>query len=584
MALREAAQAKLRTSKKKGGASSEAQEENSGVASKKLNKGTASMGKESTTFAVNGKNAVNESAIQGPVVEGAKVRPKQVNDANVKSSSLHVAAPQTTSTGTAAKQNNCQVHTAKPTKVSQGAPLPAATKAGSVPPGAKQFVKIKNNGEKKEKADSQITLQSTHKEIISDSVEATIAEKNLAALEAAKAKPEAAIHAKQLASRQGNGDSLDKKGTSSAATSGNMSTSKNPVPARAQTDDTHKFNSDVSEKEDSAKDLPRNNPIARATSAPVPDMQLDANLTIRRSATSGSKTSSAIEFDPLRAGQQPTEQSFSTDADGRNTPLDSQSVSSTNATGFPNGDIGLGPGDSYMMLNQYSPQQFEGPVTVPLMDIMPPNGLATYPQQPEVNYHQTPATMSVPQHRSSSVISEQQSGGLTSSLSVIQQPNLSVADQQSVHSMPLPGLSQPIILFQAAMQQQHHGRTHMKSAHDFSQSGLMVPNSTRNASLSSLQDLQTTVLTQPNHNRMNSSNTLPDLSSSWSGTQNAQWTVQQPFSIIPASSYQGSSDTPTTTNVPHQQQQTQQRRPQQNLDPFDELLSCHPMSDISNTK
>ena len=136
---------------------------------------------------------------------------------------------------------------------------------------------------------------------------------------------------------------------------------------------------------------------------------------------------------------------------------------------------------------------------------------------------------------------------MSSNISVLQQPYLQVSDTQSIHSMPVADLSQPMILIQP-----QHVRG--VSMHDFSPDA-MIP-----AQAESMPSMNSS-MNQGHHSRGNSMHTFP---------ANPMWNQSSQWSQMPANGIgMGQQPAPVQQLIPP-------------ADPFDELVSRRPMSAMSS--
>lgn len=374
----------------------------------------------------------------------------------------------------------------------------------------------------------------------------TIAEKNLAELEAKKSnstmppkisKPHSNGKALPPVTRQGTNDKIDTKaggkamGQAQAELQGAPNSPNRPKPqttnANAEKLLTQNTNSGQGVQENRG---PGNGPaVARAPQVPLSVDQKGASKpVVQRAANGGPKIPSAIEFDPLKSAA-PSEVNLSLDANGRSTPVDMQSVSSTgNNAAFTSADVGLGGNGGFAIHSQYS-QPFDVAAGLlgqtqmaAVVGITPAAGLMSY-QQANGTY-QGATMMQVTPQSISQPIAESQNAGM----SLLQQPFLHVSDQSSIHSMPVADLTQPMILIQP----QHVRGVSMQ---DFASEAIQVNG--------------------VHHARGNSLHTIQNVNPSWN--QNAQWASANNMGL-------------------QQQQYTQQLVPPS--DPFDELVSRRPVS------
>ncbi|CAB9511457.1 secreted protein [Seminavis robusta] len=389
--------------------------------------------------------------------------------------------------------------------------------------------------------------------------ESTIAGRNLAQLEGKKGNSAAVSkqtkqNGKPLpVARQGTLDNAESKATPTAKNMGQLAAPDSPSRPKVQATMTQQIGS-ASKTQDALKGGVANGSsnVATRTSAAPPgnDTRFTISQPGQRPAATAPKIPSAIEFDPLKSGP-PAFPGLSLDANGRSTPIDSQSVSSGNAA-FTSADVGLG-NSSFSLQNQYS-QPFEvssavvghSQMAFPVVGITPAASLMSY-QQSSTGFPQGAAMMQVTHPSCSQPLNETPNGALASNLSLLQQPFLQVSSEQptSVHSMPVADLSQPMILIQP----QHVRGVTM---HNFSVDAML-----RNQSGSNMQN---------HHTRGNSLHTLPNVNANtWN--QSSQWAPM------------------SNTNVPHQQPQSlgHQVMPSMDPDPFDELVTRRPMSTMSTT-
>ena len=596
---------------------SDGQEElNTPATRKSVAKVSASPDKRSSVGTATGKKPANGNATQAPA-DAKKIASKQPAPVKPKPKAFATAASITEAGPNVAGGHKGQIQ-APPaaTKIA----LPNSGSNGAKPkarPVVTTVAKASNQQQAVAAGNAALTSDSTgidakkpprptqavgSKKNIPDDIESTIAEKNLAALDAATAKKhqENGDAPRQNPSLQINGDPVEKQLANPPA--GRTPAQNSPLRVRAHTEEprsTQNIDNSVAAdgtNKDAPQSIPKNDRIARTSSAPG-EARAAYNPPLQRENSAGPKVPSAIEFDPLKSPVELLGLSIE-DTAGRNSPLDTQSISSTNATGFQNMDVGLGPGDNLSVANPPTHQQpFEASLAaMPLdMGLAPSNGTMNFTQA-VAPYQQVDSMVPLTSHTGpflANGMADQRNGGLASNLSVLQQPYLQVpSDQQSIHSMPLPDVSQqPLILFhvppaEAAPHQHHHYRG--MSAHDLSSSETLLGMNTI-GSMSSLEDLQRAAA--PHHVRARSSNTLPNMTSSWSQAQNAQWLAayqpqpqqqQQPVSML-VGSYSGSYDTPPTNNLQQQQEQQQPASGMSSSDPFDDLVARRPVSAMSNS-
>jgi hypothetical protein len=432
-ALREAAQVKLRAIKKDGA-----------LAAKKKPRTADSPDKAAATGAAVGASDASKSATGAAMTESAAEARKVVNGNVAQKGPEKCAATKSPAVDPSpANHQTTQVATPKTSNA-------------------------QTNDEAKPKP-----VQPAAKKPVLKSAESTIAEKNLAEFDGSKlsnidatstkpSKPSNvnASKSNQPAVRRGSGDNLpsvDKGTPLTEKLSAPSSPTRGTAKATSSADDASKrilqqSNGATNGAQDHAKGptapgnvtsapdkLPNKGepPIARTKSTPNPNEVRVNNPPLQRSDTGGPKIASAIEFDPLRSAP-PSELNLSLDTGaqtGRNTPLDMQSVSSANATGFQNADGGLGGG--FSVQNQYG-QQFEmsaslmgqQQINIPIYGLAPANGVMNFQQQSNA-FQQPSAMVQLSQQQYSQSLAEAQNGGLAANLSVLQQPFVQVSDQQS---------------------------------------------------------------------------------------------------------------------------------------------------------
>ena len=368
-------------------------------------------------------------------------------------------------------------------------------------------------------------------------IESAIAEKNLAELKSTKTTPSAASKPVKPANgkllppmaRQRTNESVESKGTDADSP---RSPLRRPEPAAV-----------VAAPEDSnvGTTNPVKNTESKTNAGAPPDIQ--------RSATAGSSIPSAIEFDPLKSAV-PNDLGVSLDLNGRASPIDTQSISSMNGMGFTNADVGLGGNIGFQVQPQPYPQSFDGPATVvPVVGIAQATGLMGY-QQPNGTFQQ--ATMMPLAQQNGSMPSNM---SVPSNLSALQQPFLQVSDQQSIQSMPMAELSQPMLLINP-----QHVRG--LSMHDFSLSEAMQQ---QQQQMSNLPEMARAPVRPPHHAR--ASSMQMNMSSSWN--QNTQqWTSA-------AAAAGGGGGMGQQQQQPPASSQPSTAAPP---DPFDELVTRRPVS------
>lgn len=378
----------------------------------------------------------------------------------------------------------------------------------------------------------------------------TIAEKNLAELEAKKSnsavppkvsKPHSNGKALPPVARQGTNEKIDTKakamGQAQAELQGAPSSPNRPKPqtTNANAEKLLSQNNNSGQGVQENRGATGNGPaVGRAPQIPLSADPKGSNKTssAQRPANGGPKIPSAIEFDPLKSAT-PSEVNLSLDANGRSTPVDMQSVSSSgNNAGFTSAEVALGGNGSFAIHSQYS-QPFDVSAGLlgqtqmaAVVGITPAAGLMSY-QQANGTYQGATMMQVTPQSLAQPTNDSQNAG-----MSLLQQPFLHVSDQSSIHSMPVADLTQPMILIQP-----QHVRG--VSMHDFAPEAIQ--------------------LNGVHHSRGASLHTIQNLNPSWN--QNGQWA--------------------STNNNMGQQQQQQQQYTQQLVppsDPFDELVSRRPVS------
>ena len=402
-------------------------------------------------------------------------------------------------------------------------------------------------------------------------VEATIAEKNLAELEAKSTPASASKVTTAAVNKTGNGKPLlppivrqrtnesgENKTSNTRPATGQLSAPNSPIRGIVLNPAANVAAEDLKQLPLSVAPVAHTNDningstvgkdaatITRAATQPSnAERRINRNALVQRSTTGGAKIPSAIEFDPLKTAPA-SELKISLDGNGRTTPADVQSIPSMNGGGFANADVGLGVTGSggYPVQNQYS-QHFDASMAFPVV------GIASMGyQQANGAFQQAAAMMPVAQQQFSQTMADVQNGVMPPSLSVLQQPFLQVSDQQSIHSMPVADFGQPMILIQPQIQPSLHQHQHARgnSMHDFSVDSMM----------SAMQDM---ARPPAHHSRTNSFQTLPNnlnnINPSWN--QNAQQ-----WSMMTGTNNMGQPATPLPPTTP---------------DPFDELVSRRPMS------
>ena len=263
-----------------------------------------------------------------------------------------------------------------------------------------------------------------------DNIESTIAAKNLSELESKKTGLSAASKG---SSKPSNGKLLPPRQTTKEGSEFKISNTGSPgSPQRPRESATGATTTEATTNKGNHNDgmtNPLNNAETKAGTGVPP--------AIRRSSTVGLSIPSAIEFDPLKSAL-PNDLGISLDADGRSSPVDTQSVSSIKSMGYTSADVGLGSNPVQLQF----PQTFEGAATgVPLVGIAQPAGFMGFQQQPGVPFQQGAM---MPMAQSPGLMPTISS--VPSNLSLLQQPFLQVSDQTSLHSVPMIEQSQPMLL------------------------------------------------------------------------------------------------------------------------------------------
>lgn len=435
-----------------------------------------------------------------------------------------------------------------------------ATKQGTEPSAAKQSGTAKSTGTRpgtpKVASKNEQALkpgQGSAKKSDAARAESTIAEKNLAELDAKKSvpaqkQPKQANDEKPVpaVSNQGTAEKVDNN-LGKPMGQGQVAAPGSPVRPKMQP-------VNIAKEDPAQKSTPQQQngaqnaaPLA-ASLAVASEAKLNGKQSTQRPTNGGPKIPSAIEFDPLKTTP-PSEVNIPVDANG--TPVDMQSLSSANGGAFSSADVGLG---NFSIHNQFS-QPYDvaaslfghSGMAVPLVGFAPATGIMSY-QPTNGPYHQGAAMMQVAQQPFSQQIGDETNGAMSSNVSLLQQPFLQVSDAQSIHSMPMADLSQPMILIQP-----QHVRG--VSMHDYSADTMI-----RNPGDS--MPSTNAPMNQAHLSRGNSMHTFPNSNASWN--QNTQWS-QMPSNSI------GLGQQPASA-----QQQVQP------ADPFDELVSRRPMSAMSS--
>lgn len=283
------------------------------------------------------------------------------------------------------------------------------------------------------------------------------------------------------------------------------------------------------------------------------------------------KVPSAIEFDPLRA----TQSLVSEDIDaGQSTPVDCQSVASTNNSAFPNNESNLGNAP----VQAHFQQQFTAPMAIPIMRLTPAQGITNLQQAG--SYQQVPTMMAstqqltnIPDVRQAYSMPDQQipqNGANMTNLSVFQQPFLQLSDQQSLQSMAAEP-DQPMLVFQSP-------HVHGITMHDFSTEGILAVNQLQPGT-DILQDAQIPQRSPgPHHTRSHSTHSMPN--PTWNQqqpvTNNNQWMNQSMSNqAMGNNSNQKPQSQPNMSNQAMGSNPNQQPQSQHSLasDPFDELVT-----------
>jgi len=593
-ALREAAQAKLRVSKKKEEAATtkvqkmqranESPVKGANGEAKNLQNGDASSAQTEKTAET--KQTTNTANTAQPVAKQTGNTAKPVADGGIPKQPGNTARAVSPAPG-GLKKANSMANKSQPEPLSRPTQAARSQSVGqpTVPrqPAAAQS-KVLSSGAMKQEAKTiieepdsiskptapNLLQQPTKPSTDPCKVETSIAEKNLAELDATMTTQTVAGNASNgiplLAppiARQRTNESVECK-SSNNGRSGQMQNAPNS-PVRVTTQGvTTTAVADVPKNQlptqngvpafaanENAPKTAANGPaaVSRSTLPANPDNRANGNPAAAK-ATAVPKIPSAIEFDPLKtASVSASDLNPPLDANGRSSPVDMQSITSMNGCGLTSADVGLGASGVYSVQNQYSHQYDTLSATVAGSQMaFPVVGLMGYQQQQNGTYQQTSPMMPVGQQQFSQVFADAQNA-------VLQQPFLQVSsDQQSIHSMPVADFSQPMILIQPQIQPQIQSRQHHRGAsmNDFSPDALMAV-----TQMPGMQDM-----TRPpaHHSRTNSFQTFNAVNMNDMWNQNGQqWATMMAANNNNANSGQATPPSPPP-------------------DPFDELVSRRPVS------